>query len=158
MMNKIIDVLIFLSILFIEISLLATNYWWIANIHLLVIISLVKLVKGNELGAILYLAFGSVIVDLLMFRQVGQVSLFFFLSILITRIISNNIKALGVTGSKTSSVFTFLIFLLINNFYLYISQIVTLTQISIVSISGMMIFIGFLFLVTKNKTNHGYKF
>lgn len=157
-MNKFIDVIIFLSILFIEISLLATDYWWISNIHLFVVVSLVKLVKGNEMGAILYITLGSVMVDLLMFRQVGLISLFYFVSILFTRIISNYIKALGVSGSKTSSIFTFIIFLLINSIFLYITQIVDMTQIFIVSISGMMILIGLLLFVTKNSSNNGFKF
>jgi hypothetical protein len=158
MMNRIIEFFLFFVLLFLEVSLLVTDYWWIANIHLLVIAGIIKITRGNQVGGILFILLGTILVDLLMFRNIGLIAIFLLSSILITKYISTILKIIGLPGSSTYSLVIFLLFLLINNTYLYLTNVLNITQIVFITISSTLILIGFLLLTSvKKKSRNAFK-
>lgn len=158
MLSKIFGFFLFIILIFLEVSLLVTDYWWVANIHLLIIAGTIKLTRGSQTGGLFFILLGSIIVDMLMFRNIALVAMFYSSSILITRFISRFLKIIGLPGSSTYSFVVFLIFLFINNTYLYIINVLNITQIIFVTISSLLILVGSLLLTSvKRKSRNAFK-
>ena len=157
-MSRLFDLILFILLVVIEISLLVSDYWWIANINLLIIVATIKFTRGSQVSGLLYILVGTILVDLLMFRNIGLIAMFYFASILFTRVIFMFIKVIGLPGSATYSFMIFLLFLIINLTYLYFKNVLNVTQIIFVTISSSLILIGFLLLTSvKNKSRNAFK-
>lgn len=157
-MSKIFDFVLLISLLFLEVSLLVSDYWWVANIHLLVIAGTIKLTRGSHVSGLLFILLGTILVDLLMFRNIGLIGIFYITSILITRVISTFIKIIGLPGSATYSFVIFLLFLVVNNTYLYFTDVLNISQIIFVTISSSLMLIGLLLITSvKNKSRNAFK-
>ncbi|HRN86915.1 MAG TPA: hypothetical protein PK863_06405 [Candidatus Dojkabacteria bacterium] len=158
MLSKIFGFFLFIILVLLEVSLLVTDYWWVANINLLIIAGTIKLTKGSQTGGLFFILIGTIIVDLLMFRNITLIAMFYTSSILITRFISRSLKIIGLPGSSTHSFVVFLIFLIINNTYLYIINVLNITQIIFVTISSLLILVGSLLITSvKRKSRNAFK-
>jgi hypothetical protein len=157
-MSKILDLGILIILLFLELSLLVSDYWWVASIQLLVIAGTVKLTRGSQIGGLSFIFLGTILVDLLMFRNLGLIGLFFLVSVLITSFFSSFVKIIGLPGSSMYSLVIFLVFLMINNTYLYTTNVINTGQIIFVTISSTFILIGVLLLTSvKHKSRNAFK-
>lgn len=157
-MSRIIDFCLFIILLYLEVSLFASDYWWVGNIQLLTLAGTVKLTRGNQFSGVIFVLLGTLIIDLFMFRNLGLIAIFFVISLLITRFISSSLKFIGLPGSSTYSIVIFLLFLTINNFYLYLVNVLDIMQIIFVTISSTFILVGLLLVTSvKHKSRNAFK-
>lgn len=157
-MSRIIDPFIFIIILFLDVSLLMSDYWWVANIQLFLIAGLIKNARGHQASGLIFIVLGTVIVDFIMFRNIGLIAIFYIISILATIFVSNFLKVIGTPGSSMYLLVNFIVFHIINNTFLFFTNVLSLSQISFVTISSMLILVGLLLLTTvKNKSRNAFK-
>jgi hypothetical protein len=157
-MSRIIDPFIFIIILFLDVSLLMSDYWWVANIQLFLISGLIKNARGSQVSGLVFIILGTVIVDFIMFRNIGLIAIFYIISILATIFISKFLKIIGTPGSSMYLFVIFIVFHIINNSFLFFTNVLSLYQIGFILISSSLILVGLLLLTSvKNKTRNAFK-